>query len=85
MQAKLRSVDCIVEVHDARVPLSGRNPNFSHLIVGEKPHIVILNKMDLITLTDKKTIKTIYGTSVTKNLLFTNCKDDQDSGIKKVN
>ncbi|ODM92482.1 Mitochondrial GTPase 1 [Orchesella cincta] len=31
MQAKLRSVDCVMEIHDARVPLYGRNPNFSHL------------------------------------------------------
>lgn len=84
MQAKLRSVDCILELHDARIPLSGRNPNFSHLLVGEKPHLVVLNKVDLISAKDKRRIKEIYEKSVTKNIIFTNCKDDQDSGVKKV-
>lgn len=84
MQAKLRSVDCILELHDARIPLSGRNPNFSHMLVGEKPHIVVLNKADLISSEDRKRIREIYEKSVTKNLVFTNCKDDQDQGIKKV-
>lgn len=84
MQAKLRSVDCILEIHDARVPLSGRNPNFSHLMVGDKPHIVVLNKVDLISSEQKSQIKAIYERSVTKNLIFTNCKDDRDPGIRKV-
>ncbi|CAL8109827.1 unnamed protein product [Orchesella dallaii] len=84
MQAKLRSVDCVLEIHDARVPLSGRNPNFSHLLVGEKPHIVVLNKVDLISSESKRKIKDIYEKTVTKNLIFTNCKNDQDSGVKKI-
>jgi ribosome biogenesis GTPase A len=28
MQRALARTDCIVEVHDARIPLSGRNKNF---------------------------------------------------------
>lgn len=28
MQQKLKNVDCIVEVHDARIPFSGRNEEF---------------------------------------------------------
>ncbi|KAL1130819.1 hypothetical protein AAG570_012060 [Ranatra chinensis] len=49
MQQKLRSVDCVIEVHDARIPYSGRNPNFKNTVTGLKPHILVLNKMELIT------------------------------------
>lgn len=48
MQQKLRSVDCIIEVHDARIPLSGINNDFKYKISGVKPHILVLNKIDLI-------------------------------------
>lgn len=47
MQRKLKSVDCILELHDARVPFSGRNPNFQRMLTAIKPHILLLNKMDL--------------------------------------
>ncbi len=45
MQAKLRNVDCVIEVHDARIPLCGRNPNFYRTLYAIKPHILILNKV----------------------------------------
>ncbi|EDW23733.1 GL23776 [Drosophila persimilis] len=28
IQQKLRNVDCIVEIHDSRIPLAGRNSQF---------------------------------------------------------
>lgn len=34
--------------HDARIPLTGRNVNFQHDITGNKPHILVLNKKDLV-------------------------------------
>ncbi|MDO4199950.1 MAG: ribosome biogenesis GTPase YlqF [Clostridia bacterium] len=46
----LKQVDLVVEVLDARAPLSSRNPEIKNLI-SQKPHIVILNKSDLA---DKK-------------------------------
>ncbi len=30
MQRSLNEADCIIEVHDARIPFSGRNNNFKH-------------------------------------------------------
>ena len=42
----LKQVDLIVEVLDARAPLSSRNPEIKSLI-NQKPHLVILNKSDL--------------------------------------
>lgn len=47
MQRKLKSVDCILELHDARVPVSGRNPHFTSMLTAIKPHILLLNKVDL--------------------------------------
>lgn len=35
IQQKLRTVDCIVEIHDARIPLAGRNSQFFDTITGE--------------------------------------------------
>lgn len=48
MQRQLVNVDCILEIHDARLPVSGRNPNFRYL--RSKPTLVLLNKADLISL-----------------------------------
>ena len=47
----LKQVDLVVEVLDARAPLSSRNPEIKSL-VSQKPHIMVLNKSDLA---DKKT------------------------------
>ncbi|KAM6067361.1 mitochondrial ribosome-associated GTPase 1 isoform 3-T4 [Chlamydotis macqueenii] len=46
MRASLRRADCLLEVHDARIPLSGRNPRLRELL-GIRPHVLVLNKMDL--------------------------------------
>lgn len=42
----LKLVDVVVEVLDARIPVSSRNPQFDSL-VGALPRIVVLNKFDL--------------------------------------
>ncbi len=43
--ANLKYVDAVVEITDARIPLSSRNPDLNKLIQG-KPRIVLLNKCD---------------------------------------
>ncbi|WP_407370554.1 ribosome biogenesis GTPase YlqF [Carnobacterium sp.] len=43
---KIKLVDIIFELVDARLPLSSRNPILDE-IIGEKPRIIILNKSDL--------------------------------------
>ena len=45
MRESLRLVDIVVEVIDARIPISSRNPDLPGL-VGSKPRIVLLNKAD---------------------------------------
>lgn len=44
----LKRVDLILEVRDARIPTASAHPKVSHW-VGEKPRILVLNRMDLIT------------------------------------
>ena len=43
----LRKVDCVIEVHDARIPLSGRNPLLKQAL-SAKPRVIVLNKVDMI-------------------------------------
>jgi len=46
IKTNLKLVDVVVELLDARIPLSSRNPAFDEL-VGQKPRVVALNKFDL--------------------------------------
>lgn len=46
MKANLPLVDVVVEITDARVPASSRNPEMKSL-VGAKPRVVVLNKCDM--------------------------------------
>ena len=43
--ANLKMVDAVVEITDARIPQSSRNPDLNNLISG-KPRVVLLNKCD---------------------------------------
>ena len=46
IEADLKMVDAVVEVTDARIPESSRNPIMDEL-VGSKPRIMIMNKCDV--------------------------------------
>ena len=46
MEENLKLVDVVIEMLDARVPLSSRNPEILK-IANNKPRIVVLNKIDL--------------------------------------
>ena len=46
IEADLKQVDAVCEIVDARIPVSSRNPDID-AICGDKPRIVILNRMDL--------------------------------------
>lgn len=45
MQSNLKLVDVVVEITDARIPYSSRNPEMDRL-VGSKPRLLLLNKAD---------------------------------------
>lgn len=42
----LKLVDVVIEIIDARIPISSRNPILNN-IIGNKKHIIVLNKADL--------------------------------------
>ncbi|XP_015445666.1 mitochondrial ribosome-associated GTPase 1 isoform X2 [Pteropus alecto] len=77
MQSSLKLVDCIIEVHDARIPLSGRNPLFQETL-GIKPHVLVLNKMDLADLSEQQKIIQHLEREGLKNIIFTNCVKDEN-------
>ncbi|XP_058829248.1 mitochondrial GTPase 1 [Topomyia yanbarensis] len=86
MQQKLKEVDCVIEVHDARIPLSGRNSEFRYTISGVKPHVLVLNKKDTIERRAQRGIveRILREDSDARHVLFTNCKDQACEGIRKV-
>lgn len=46
IEENLKLIDVVVEILDARIPYSGRNPNFDD-IIKNKPRLVVMNKYDL--------------------------------------
>ncbi len=46
IQENLSQVDAVIEIVDARIPQSSRNPELDHW-VGRKPRLIVLNKADL--------------------------------------
>ncbi|MBQ6558817.1 MAG: ribosome biogenesis GTPase YlqF [Clostridia bacterium] len=46
IEKNLKMIDVVVEILDARIPFSGRNPNFDD-IIKNKPRLLVLNKSDL--------------------------------------
>ncbi|CAH1979673.1 unnamed protein product [Acanthoscelides obtectus] len=84
MQHKLRSVDCVIEVHDARIPMSGRNTDFKYTISGGmKPHILVLNKADLIEKDMHDPIRKRLQDEF-QHIIFTNCKVQKCSGVSAI-
>ena len=46
IKESLKLVDAVIELRDARIPVSSTNPELNELIEG-KPKIILLNKADL--------------------------------------
>ncbi|XP_051862571.1 mitochondrial GTPase 1 [Drosophila albomicans] len=89
IQQKLRTVDCIVEIHDARIPIAGRNSQFFETITGNgvKPHILVLNKIDLLgsTKQQREIRKQLQSEQPElRNIIFTNCKDQRNHGVHDI-
>ncbi|XP_063973921.1 mitochondrial GTPase 1 [Diachasmimorpha longicaudata] len=84
MQQKLKSVDIIIEVHDARIPLSGRYDQFKHTISGIKPHIFVLNKKDLTDLSKARYFEERLKSEGINNVIWTNFKDQQCKGMHSI-
>ncbi|XP_054655526.1 mitochondrial ribosome-associated GTPase 1 isoform X1 [Dunckerocampus dactyliophorus] len=83
MRASLKNVDCIIEIHDARLPFSGRNHMFQETL-DVKPHLLVLNKMDLADLSNKQRILKELNKTGVKNVLFTDCLKQRDDNVKRL-
>lgn len=81
MQSKLKDVDCIIEIHDSRIPFSGRNPRFRD-VIALRPHVLVLNKIDLADTSKHNEIeKKLHKQGVDK-VLFTNCLQYQSDVVR---
>ena len=98
MQYTLMKTDCVIEVHDARIPLSGRTITFKKTITGNRPHILVLNKQDLAFGSNKNAKENLKEISSTKleikekimkrepelsDVMFCSCSD-LNSGVKSI-
>ena len=53
LKEKLKLVDVVIEVRDARLPLSSSYKDIKKLL-GEKPKLLLLNKADLVDIEELK-------------------------------
>ncbi|XP_074010359.1 mitochondrial ribosome-associated GTPase 1 isoform X1 [Numenius arquata] len=81
MRASLRRADCLIEVRDARIPLSGCNPMLQEAL-GVRPHILVLNKMDLADPRQQPTVLEHLKQQGCSHVVFTDCQ--RDGNIKKI-
>lgn len=72
MEGDLKLVDAVCEIVDARIPLSSRNPDIDS-ICGNKPRIIVLNRMDLADPAATK-IWTNYFKNQGMTVVVTDCK-----------
>lgn len=77
LKAKLNLVDVVVELKDARVPLSS---SYSELnkIIGSKPRLVVLNKADLADIFMVKKFVEYFKNSLYTNVLTTSSHNHSD-------
>lgn len=85
MQANMKKVDCVIEVHDARIPFSGRNPVFRENFQ-VRPHLLVLNKTDLVDLSRKQQeqMTQLLNKEGVESVFFTNCSQQHSSSVKRV-
>ena len=59
IKSKIKLIDIVIEVLDARIPVSSHNKEIDEIFVG-KPKIVVLNKSDLSDMEETKKWKEYY-------------------------
>jgi len=86
MQRRMRDVDCVLEIHEARIPLSGRNLTFRDLVGGARPHLPILNKADLIPDEERPAIEKAALTMSphVNKIFFTKCRENNCEDTAKI-
>lgn len=94
MEENLKLIDVVVELVDARLPQSSRNPKVDEL-VGSKPHLILLNKSDIadpeatkawVKYFSQKGIAAVAVSSTTGkslNFVFDKCRELLSDKIEK--
>ncbi len=75
LKQKLSLVDVVVEIIDARIPLSSKYLEVEKLI-GAKPHVIVMNKSDLSDLNESRKWKDFLGQNA--NVLLTSANSNKD-------
>lgn len=80
LKEQLKKVDVVLEILDARIPLASHHPQIDSWI-GDKPKIVVLNRMDMIPESAQRDWTRWFNLQETEPF-FTNAK--QGKGIKAI-
>ncbi|AFS78626.1 ribosome biogenesis GTPase A [Gottschalkia acidurici 9a] len=80
LQANLKLVDIVIELLDARIPISSKNPMIDE-IISNKPRLVIMNKSDLSSEKGNKLWKEYFES---KNIPVVFITATNNNGIDKV-
>ena len=80
IQEDLRLIDVVIELLDARIPISSRNPDFDNIIRNKK-RIVILNKSDLSNEIENKRWIEYYNS---KNIPALAVDSNSGKGVNKI-
>ncbi|KAG1142277.1 hypothetical protein G6F37_009374 [Rhizopus arrhizus] len=75
---RLNSVDLVVEVRDARIPLSSVNPNFEK-VVGKRQRMIVYNKSDLADPRSLNPVRKAFACHAPSTpVSFTSCLTDNN-------
>ena len=85
IEENIKNAEAVVEIRDARVPLSSVNPSFEDLVKKySKPRIVVLNKADLVSQADKSRIAMYVKKHDNSRVIFTSAKTQSKSIMNKL-
>ena len=80
LKEKLNLVDVVIEVRDARIPLSSSYTNIKKLL-GEKPRLLLLNKADLVEREELKQWVSILKKTTNCPVIVTEAKGAKDLAL----
>ena len=83
LKEKLSLVDVVVEIIDARIPLSSKYIGVEKLI-GAKPHVIVMNKSDLADLNESQRWKSFLAKNASVLLTSANSNKDISNIISTV-
>ena len=83
MRGKTNNCDCIIEIRDARVPISSCNPQFEYLYA-HRQRIVLMNKIDLANEKVTKAVVKKFIENDNTKVIYTNCRVNSNKGVRSI-